>query len=214
MHKRLVTVATLALAVVALGATSAFGGGGRLQLYLVNSGPSSSFYNDSSSSDGNCGRTDLASSLSTQPGTSLRQDSVGFLPDGHGPSTFSYTMPAGGGFTIPVSSDAIVLKLWAYSGDGTCDAQNVNSQTIEWSLDCSGPTCGSVSLSGGGYQSITIPANTPKNTLQNVHFGVSSPVRVGAGDTISLKFTSDFYAPIQWNAPRGAGVSSLNILTS
>jgi len=71
-----------------------------------------------------------------------------------------------------------------------------------------------VSLSGGGYQSITIPANTPKNTLQNVHFGVSSPVRVGAGDTISLKFTSDFYAPIQWNAPRGAGVSSLNILTS
>jgi len=213
MHKRLMIVATLALAVVALGASSAFGGGGRFDLYLVNSGPSSSFYNDSSSSDGNCDRTDLASSLSTQPGTSLRQDSVGFLPDGHGPSTFSYTVPAGGGFTIPVNANAIKLKLWAYSGDGSCDGQNVNPQTIEWSLDCSGPTCGSVSLSGGGYQSITIPANTPKNTLQNVHFGVSSAVKVGAGDTISLKFTSDFYAPIQWNARNGAGVSSLSILT-
>jgi hypothetical protein len=216
MHKRLILVATLALAVVALAATSAFGGGGRLQLYLVNSGPSSSFYNDSLASDGSCGRIDLASSLSTHPGTGLRQDSVGYLPDVQGVSSLSYTVPAGSGFTIPVSTDAIVLKLWAFSGDGTCDGQNVNPQTIGWSLSCSGPTCGLVSLVSGpdsGYQDITIAANTPKNTLQNLHVGVSSPVTVGAGDTITLKFQSNTYAPIQWNASNGAGVSSLNILT-
>jgi hypothetical protein len=216
MHKRLIAVATLALVAVALAATSAFGGGGRLQLYLVNSGHPSSFYNDSASSDGNCDRIDLASSLSTQPGTSLRQDSVGYLPDTQGVSGLSYTVPAGGGFTIPTSTDAIVLKLWAFSGDGSCDGQNVHPQTIGWSLVCSGPTCGSVKLVSGpdnGYQNITIAANTPKNTLQNVHVAVSSPVTVGAGDTITLQFQSNTYAPIQWNAPNGAGVSSLNILT-
>jgi hypothetical protein len=216
MQKRLIALATLALVVVALAATSAFGGGGRLQLYLVNSGPSSSFYNDSASTDGDCSRIDLASSLSTQPGTSLRQDSVGYLPDTQGVSVFSYTVPAGHGFAIPVSTDAIVLKLWAFSGDGSCDKQNVNPQTIGWSLVCNGPTCGSVNLVGGpdnGYQDITIAANTPKNTLQNVHVGVSSRVTVGAGDTITLQFESNYYAPIQRNAPNGAGVSSLNILT-
>ncbi len=216
MHKRFIAVATLALVVVALAATSAFGSGGRFQLYLVNSGPSSSFYNDSATSDGNCNSIDLASSLSTQPGTSLRQDSVGYLPDPQGVSVFSYTVPAGGGFTIPANANAIVLKLWAFSGDGSCDGQNVNPQTIGWSLVCHGPTCGSVNLVSGpdsGYQDIAIAANTPKNTLQNVHVGVSSPVTVGAGDTITLQFESNTYAPIQWNAPNGAGVSSLSILT-
>lgn len=216
MHKRLITMATIALAVVALAATSAFGGGGgRLQLYLVNSGPTSGFYNDSLTTDGGCGRLALASSLSTSPGTSLRTDSVGYLPDVQ-VSSLSYTVPAGGGFTIPASADAIVLKLWAYSGDGTCDGQNVNPQTIGWSVDCNGPTCGSVHLVSGpdsGYADIAIAANTPKNTLQNIHVGVSSPVNVGAGDTITLKFQSNTYAPIQWNAPNGAGASSLNILT-
>jgi hypothetical protein len=213
MYKRIITAATLAFVVaVALGATSALGGGGRFDLYLVNSGPSSSFYNDSAPADGNCDRQDLASSLSTQHGTSLRQDSVGYVPDGHGPSTFSYTVPAGGGFTIKANPNAIMLKLWAFSGDGTCDGQNNATQIISWRLDCSGPTCGTVSLSGG-YQDIKIAGGTPINTLQNVHYGVSSPVKVGAGDTLSLEFTSDFYAPIQWNAANGPGVSSLSILT-
>ena len=140
---------------------------------------------------------------------------MGFIPDGHGPSTFSYTVPAGPGFTIPANSNAIMLKLWAFSGDRSCDSPGTpGTQVIQWSLNCSGPTCGSVSLSGGGYQPIQIAAGTPINTLQNVHFGVSSPVKVGAGDVISLTFTSDFYAPIQWNAPNGAGVSVLSILTS
>ena len=218
MKKRLLAVAVVVLAVaVALGATSAFGGGGQFQLYLVNSGPSSSFYNDSLAADGNCSRIDLASSLSTQPGAKLRQDSVGYLPDPQGVSIFSYTVPAGGGFTIPANSNAIMLKLWAFSGDGTCDGQNTSPQAIGWSLACSGPTCGSVSLVSGpdsGYQDISIPAGTPINTLQNAHFGVPSPVTVGAGDTISLKFQSNTYAPIQWNAPNGAGVSVLSILTS
>jgi hypothetical protein len=70
-----------------------------------------------------------------------------------------------------------------------------------------------VSGPDSGYADITIAANTPKNTLQNIHVGVSSPVTVGAGDTITLKFQSNTYAPIQWNAPNGAGASSLNILT-
>lgn len=217
MHKRLFALATVALVAVALAATSAFGGGGRLQLYLVNSGPSSSFYNDSSSSDGNCSRIDLASSLSTTPGTSLRQDSVGYLGDvAQGVSVLSYTVPAGGGFTIPANTDAIVLKLWSFSGDGSCDGQNVNPQTIGWSLACNGPTCGSVNLVSGpdsGYQDITVAPNTPINTLQNVHVGVPAPVTVGAGDTITLKFESNYYVPIQWNAPNGPGVSYLNILT-
>ena len=216
MKKRLLALVTLILAVaVAVGAASAFGGGGRFQLYLVNAGTPSSFYSDSLTADGNCDRHDIPSSLSTRPGTGLRQDSVGYLPDGHGPSTFSYTIPTGGGFTIPANTDAIMLKLWAFSGDRSCDsASTPGTQVIQWSLDCSGPTCGSVSLSGGAYQPIQITAGTPINTLQNVHFGLSSPVKVGAGDTISLKFTSDFYAPIQWNATNGAGVSMLSILTS
>jgi hypothetical protein len=215
MKKRLLAVATLVLTIaIAVVATSAFGGGGRFQLYLVNAGPSSSFYNDSVSADGNCDRGDLQSSLSTHPGTGIRQDSVGYLPDGHGPSTFSYTVPAGGAFTIKADSDTIMLKLWAFSGDGTCDGANTITQIISWSLDCNGPTCGSVNLSGGGYQDLAIAAGTPINTLQNVHFGVSSPVKVGVGDTLSLKFTSNYYAPIQWNAANGAGVSVLSILTS
>jgi hypothetical protein len=213
MKKRLLAAAMLALAVaVAVGATSAFGGGGRFQLYLVNAGPASSVYNDSATADGTCGQFTTPSSLSTMPGTGRRQDSVGYAGEAAGPSTFSYTVPAGGAFTIPVSTDAIVLKLWAFSGDGTCGGQN-GAQVISWSLDCSGPTCGSVSLSGG-YQPIAIPAGTPINTLQNVHYGVSSPVRVGVGDTLSLKFTSDTWATFQWNAPNGQGVSVLSLLTS
>ena len=56
MVKRIIAVAMLALvAVVASGAASAFGGGGgRLQLYLVNSGPDTRFYNDSAAADGDC----------------------------------------------------------------------------------------------------------------------------------------------------------------
>ncbi len=215
MKKRIVAIAMLVLA-VAVGATSAFGGGGRFQLYLVNSGPASSFYNDSVPGDGSCDQLFMPSSLSTTPGTSRLVTSVGYAPEPAGPSVFSYTVPVGGGFTVKADSDAIVLKLWAFSGDGTCPGQN-GAQIISWRLDCSGPTCGSggsVSLSGGGYQPIPIPAGTPINTLLNVHFGVSSPVRVGAGDTITLSFTSDTWATIQWNAPNGQGVSVLSILTS
>ena len=58
--------------------------------------------------------------------------------------------------------------------------------------------------------SATSTEKTPINTLQNVHFGVSSPVKVGAGDTITLRLASDFFAPIQWNAAKGPGASLLS----
>jgi hypothetical protein len=77
MYKRLIIAAALALtAAVALGVTGAFGkDGGRLELYLVNSGPSTHFYNDSAAADGNCNPI-LAkpASLSPSKGTSLQQD--------------------------------------------------------------------------------------------------------------------------------------------
>jgi hypothetical protein len=216
MYKRIIAVAMLALtAAVALGATVAFGkGGGRFELYLVNSGPNTRFFNDSAAADGNCDPI-LAkpASLSTSKGTSLQQDN----PDGSSAnaaraSVFSYTVPAGGGFTIPSNENSVMFKIWSYSGDGTCPDQ-VGDQFFLWSVDCAGPTCGSVSLSGG-EQRLNVPAGTPNNTLFNVHVGVASPVNVGAGDTITLRLRSPVnYVPIQWSAPNGPGVSSLSILT-
>jgi hypothetical protein len=216
MSKRILAVSTVALvAAVALSATVAFGkGGGRLELYLVNSGPNTRFFNDSTAADGNCDPV-LAkpASLSTSEGTSLQQDN----PDGSSAnparaSVFSYTVPAGGGFTIPSNENSVMFKIWTFSGDGTCPDQNL-AQFFLWRVDCAGPTCGSVSLSGGEQQ-LNVPAGTPINTLFNVHVGLSSPVNVGAGDTITLRLRSPlYYLPIQWSAPNGPGVSSLSILT-
>lgn len=216
MYTRILAAATLALTVaVALGATSAFGkDGGRLKLYLVNSGPNTRFYNDSAAADGNCDPI-LAkpASLSLTRGTSLQQDN----PDGSSSnparaSVFSYTVPTGGGFTVKSDTDSIVLKLWTFSGDGTCPDQG-GDQSFFWRVDCAGPTCGAVSLTGG-YQELFVPAGTPINTLFNLHVGVSSPISVGAGDTITLSLRSPlYYLPIQWSAPNGPGVSYLSILT-
>jgi hypothetical protein len=216
MSKRILAALTVGLvAAVALSATGAFGkGGGRLELYLVNSGPDSRFYNDSSAADGNCDPVPTKpASLSTSKGTSRQQDN----PDGSSAnparaSVFSYTVPAGGAFTIPRNENSIMLKIWTFSGDGSCPDQNL-AQFFLWSVDCTGPTCGSVSLSGGEQQ-LNVPAGTPINTLFNVHVGPSSPVTVGAGDTITLRLRSPlYYLPIQWSAPNGPGVSSLSILT-
>jgi hypothetical protein len=45
--------------------------------------------------------------------------------------------------------------------------------------------------------------------------GLSAPVTVGAGDTITLRLRSPvFFEPIQWSAPNGPGVSYLSILTT
>jgi hypothetical protein len=146
MYKRILAAAALALtAAVALGATGAFGkNGGRLELYLVNSGPNTRFY--------------------------------------------------------------------TFSGDGTCPDQG-GDQFFFWRVDCAGPTCGAVSLTGG-YQQLSVPAGTPINTLFNLHVGVSSPISVGAGDTITLSLRSPlYYLPIQWSAAKGPGVSYLSILT-
>jgi hypothetical protein len=216
MYKRILAAAALALtAAVALGATGAFGkNGGRLELYLVNSGPNTRFYNDSAAADGNCNPI-LAkpASLSLTRGTSLQQDN----PDGSSSnparaSVFSYTVPTGGGFTVKSDTDSIVLKLWTFSGDGTCPDQG-GDQFFFWRVDCAGPTCGAVSLTGG-YQQLSVPAGTPTNTLFNLHVGVSSPISVGAGDTITLSLRSPlYYLPIQWSAPKGPGVSYLSILT-
>ena len=118
-------------------------------------------------------------------------------------------MPAGG-FKVPANKNAVILKLWASSGPGTCPGQTVD-QTMFWRVDCSGATCGNVSLTGG-WQSFVIPAGTPR-TLFNVHAGASSSVTVGAGDKVTLQLATNTYPIIYWSAPNGPGVSSVDILT-
>jgi hypothetical protein len=216
MLRRAFAAGILAVTVAAaVGAIAAFAGnGGRLELFLVNSGPNTRFFNDSTAADGNCDPI-LAkpASLSLTKGTSLQQDNPdGSSSDPARASVFSYTVPAGGGFIVPSNPNAIMFKVWTFSGDGTCPDQNLD-QFFFWKVDCAGPTCGAVSLTGG-YHQLDVPAGTPINTLFNVHVGVSSPVNIGAGDTITLSLRSPlYYLPIQWSAPNGPGVSSLSILT-
>ena len=216
---RVLLSATL-IVTVALGLTSAsaFGAGGRLQLYLVNAGPTSEFYPVKPATAAQCNPSfQKAASLSTSTGTGVQLDSPGYA-FGEEPSRFSYTVPAGSGFTVPASADAVVLKLWAFSGDGTCPGQ-LGNQSIDWRVLCSG-TCGTdVSLTGAGqtglkagWQTFGIPAGTPLNTLANNHAGPSSRVTVSAGDVITLEVSADSWAGIQWSAPNGAGASSLMIL--
>src|SRR5262249_40523915 len=126
-------------------------------------------------------------------------------------SVFPYTVPAGGGFTVPANLNASILKLWAYSGPGTCPGQT-SDQLMFWRVDCSGPTCGNVSLTGG-WQFFTIPAGTLPNTLVNEHAANAADVTVGAGDTVKLRLSTPSYPAIQWSAPNGPGVSSVNLLT-
>jgi hypothetical protein len=211
MYKRIIAVATVALALaVGFGVTSAFGkDGGRLSLYLVNSGATTRFYNDSGAVDGNCNLIpSKPASLSLTPGASRQQDNPSDAPG----SVFSYTVPAGGGFTVKSDSDSIVFKIWTYSGDGTCPGEG-GDQYFLWNVTCTG-TCSATGVSlTGGNQRLDVPAGTPINTLFNVHVGSASPIQVGAGDTITLTLTSPVnYLPIQWSAPNGAGVSSLSIL--
>jgi hypothetical protein len=208
MYKRISAAVTLALALaVGFGVTSAFGkDGGRLELYLVNSGDETGFYNDSSAADGNCSPISKHASLSPTKGTSRQQDN----PSDGGGSVFSYTVPAGGGFTVKSNNDSIMFKIWTFSGDGSCPGQG-GDQFFLWNVTCTG-TCGGVSLTGGDQQ-LNVPAGTPINTLFNVHAGVASPIHVAAGDKITLTLTAPTnYLPIQWSAPNGPGVSSLSIL--
>ena len=222
MSKRiLLSTAVLIATALSLAIATAFGAGGRLQLYLVKSGPATEFYNDSASADGDCNATSKPASLSATAGTGVQYDSpgYGFSAATDTPSDFSYTVPAGGGFSVPANSNAVILKLWSFSGDGTCPGQTGN-QNVDWRVLCSGPTCGSnVTLTGPGqvapktgWQAFTIPAGTPTNTLFNAHAGPSSAVHVGAGDVITLELSADTWAGIQWNAPNGAGASSVSIL--
>ena len=220
--KRRILLSAAALVTVALSLTiaTAFGASGRLSLYLVNSGPDSNFYNVTDANGSTCPSFSKPASLSaTNTGTGVQYDSPGYAFDpGDQPSRFSYTVPAGGGFTVPASSDAVILKLWAFSGNGTCRGQT-GAQAVDWRVYCSGTTCGSrVSLTGAGqldkpgWQAVDVPAGTPTNTLFNNHAGPSSAVNVGAGDVITLELSADTWAGIQWSARNGAGVSSLSIL--
>lgn len=222
MRKRIPFVALLVALALSLTIASAFGAGGRLQLYLVNAGPSTTFYNESIPADGNCDSYAKPASLSPTRGAGVQYDSPGYaftsIPADAHPSRFSYTVPAGGAFTVPASPDAVVLKLWSFSGDGSCDGQT-GDQTIDWRVYCSGSTCGTnVTLTGAGqlakpgWQVFDVPAGTANNSLFNDHAGPSSAVRVGVGDVITLELSADTWAGIQWSAPNGAGVSSLSIL--
>lgn len=216
--RTLLTAAVLVTAALSLTLASAFGAGGRLQLYLVNSGAQTTFYNESVPADGDCESYLKPASLSTNGGTGAQFDSPGYA-FGSSPhaSTFSYSVPAGGGFTVPANPNSVILKLWSYSGDGSCDGQ-LDDQSVDWRVYCSG-TCGSnVSLTGpgqgapkSGWQSFDVPAGTPTNSLFNDHAGPSSAVTVGAGDVITLELSADTWAGIQWSAPNGAGASSLSI---
>jgi hypothetical protein len=214
----LFSVALLGTVALTLTLASAFGAGGRLKLYLVNSGPETTVYNDSAATDGDCDSFLTPASLSMSSGTGVRSDSPGYaFGSSPHPTTFSYTVPAGGGFTVPANSNAIMLKLWSFSGDGTCGGQ-LGDQTIDWRVYCSG-TCGSnVSLTGvgqaakPGWQAFDVPAGTPVNSLFNDHAGPSTEVSVGDGDVITLELSADTWSGIQWSAPNGAGASSLSIL--
>ena len=77
LRKRMLSIAVLVgLVALSLGLTSAFAGGGRLHLYLVNSGTPTTFYPLSpTTTDPNCfAASPKPASLSTSPGTSLQQD--------------------------------------------------------------------------------------------------------------------------------------------
>ena len=112
-----VALALLAICVTASGALAA---GGRLQLYLANSGPDTAFYNDSVPLDGDCEQRAKPASLSTSKGTAAQFDSPGYsFGSAPHPSAFSYTVPAGQGFQVKANNNAVMLKLWAFSGDGT-----------------------------------------------------------------------------------------------
>jgi hypothetical protein len=220
----LLSAALLVTLALSLAIASAFAAGGRLQLYLVNSGPDTTFYNESMNTDGDCDPYLKPASLSPSRGAGIQYDSPGYAftgdPAEAHPSAFSYTVPAGGGFTVPASTDAVMLKLWAFSGDGSCGGQD-GDQTVDWRVYCSGATCGSnVSLTGAGqldkpgWQEFDVPAGTPTNSLFNDHAGPSSAVQVGAGDVITLELSADTWAGIQWSASKGAGASNLSILRS
>jgi hypothetical protein len=208
MRRILLAVAMVASVVsVSLGMTSAFAGGqGRLQLYLNNSGPSTIFFKFTPP----CNGYFKPAELKTTKGVALQEDD----PSGaqFPPSAFPYTVPADGGFTVPANLNASILKLWVYSGPGSCPGQTVD-QIMFWRVDCSGATCGNVSLTGG-WQSFIIPAGTPPNSLFNEHAANAAPVTVGAGDKITLQLSTPSYPAMQWSAPNGPGVSSVNILTS
>jgi hypothetical protein len=214
LRKRMLPIAVLVgLVALSVGLSSAFAGAGRLHLYLVNSGTPTTFYPLSpTATDPNCfAASPKPASLSTSPGTSLQQDNPNgsSTPTLANSSTFSYTADAG--FTVPANSDAVILRLWANSGPGGCGGQN-GDQTLRWRLECSGSGCGSASLSGG-WQSFLIPAGTPINTLFNLHAANASPVQVGAGDTLTLYLNAPSWLGIQWSAPNGQGVSTVDVLT-
>jgi hypothetical protein len=210
-----VALVVTALAVIVSGA---FAAGGRLQLYLVNSGPDTAFYNESVTVDGDCEQIARPASLSTSKGAGGQFDSPGYsFGSSPHPSAFSYTVPAGRGFTVKPNSNAVILKLWAFSGDGTCDGQ-LADQTVDWRVLCSGACGSAVSLTGAGqtakpgWQALELPAGTTGSTLFNEHAGPSSTVTVSPGDVITLELSADTWAGIHWSAPNGQGASSISIL--
>ena len=220
---RLMSASVLVAVAFSLTTAGAFGAGGRLQLYLVNTGPESAFYPASATATNpECDQTGTKpSELTSSKGTGVQVDSPGYAftddPLEAHPSVFSYTVPAGGGFTVPASPDAVVLKLWAFSGDGTCFGQD-GDQSVDWRAYCSG-ACGSdVSLTGAGqvakpgWQAFDVPVGTPVNSLFNDHAGPSASVTVSVGDVITLEVSADTWAVIQWSSSKGVGVSSLSIL--
>jgi hypothetical protein len=191
---------------LALGFGAASAQAATLRLQLVNSGPATVFFQDSFP----CSIESLPAELSTQPGTSRRQDSPGSATARVGASVFSYT--AAGAFIVPAGTDAVVLRLWAFSGDGSCPDQTSDA-TMSWRLDCSGPKCGSVSLTNG-WQDFVIPAGTPQGTLMTEAAANVSADHVGVGDTLTLQLSTPSFAGFSWNAPSGVGDSSVAITTA
>jgi hypothetical protein len=219
VNRRIILGAGL-LVVLALSVTiaTAVAAGGRLQLNLVSSGSTSTTFYPLSQPD--CDNSfQKPAQLSSTPGTGVQYDSPGYaFGSSPHPSRFSYSVPAGGAFTVPASPDAVILKLWSFSGDGGCPGQDAD-QTIDWRLLCSGSCGTNVSLTGlgepggkPGWQVFDVPAGTPTNSLFNDHAGPSSAVQIAEGDTLTLELSADTWVGIQWSAPNGAGVSSLSIL--
>ncbi len=174
---------------------------GRLDLFMVNSGASTTFFNDSVTADGNCSPFSAPASLSLSQGTSLRQDT---LAGGLG-TVLSFTSDRS--FTVPANPNAVILKLWAFSGDTTCPGQTP-PQPISWEVTCTG-SCGTAVSLTGGPQTFTVGSTL---ALFNEHAGPATSISVAAGDTITLALGCPGFPPIQWNAPNGQGVSGISIL--
>ena len=129
-----------------VGCGEASGGAGTVQLYPVNSGPNTRFNNESARSRWQLKLNTRQSrvSVSYAGDESLAGQSLRLIVQS-GRVRALVTVPAGGGFTIKTNDSSIMVKIWSFSGDGTCPDQAATSLPLERRLR-SGRPAGAVSF--------------------------------------------------------------------